>query len=1013
MARCFANTAGGPGPALNAATPVAVTRPLRPYPGLRPFEQEEWSIFFGREKMIDEVIDRLAQSRLVLIHGVSGSGKSSLVRAGVLPKLALQYQRHDAPWLTCAMRPSGGPLWNLAAEFARLEGRAGEAERIGEIAGRFDARSATLASVAASLDEGVRGKSVCVLVDQFEELFRFEKEIGRDEAELFVNLMTRAETSGQGADTPGVDLHVIVTMRSEFLGECARFAGFAETINRTQYLVPRMDDAGLMRAVVGPAETYGAVFDPALAERLIASVRGREDELPLLQHGLALMWDDALRQAGANGTMRMEGTIVDKAGGLAKLLSQHADQVMASAAPDERGKRIVEAVFRALTEVNAEGAAIRRPCGFDNLCAVAGGSPDEVRPIVDAFRAPGVSFLTPYAPEPIDAKTPIDVSHEALIRCWREIGPGANGWLLKEFRDGVAWRTLLLQAENFAEDNTFLLSEAASETRASWLAERNEAWSQRYGGGWPKVVALIEASREHWRRRREASIALAVKQRSRRNRWIVAIPLAAGLVGAGIYMERQREARQADVDKSAVRTAKTLLEDVLHAYNARSLDLAGAEGLAAISGQFLDSVRGSTRTSAADLLWAQALIVDADLQATLNKDAEALALARQAKQAATVLTQSDPNALEPLQTLYDAQIRIGNALSAMGRSHYPEAHQAYSDAIAVAMKIASLGGSDLETIDAHMKIGDLNKDLNQLPQALAEYQSGLATIEAALAKQPNSFDLLRSKGRPFYRIAELMRAQGSVDEARAYYQKAFEVQSALVARNAQEALAGQKAPDLTLKSNLAATYSRWGLLERQAGNLDLAVEKFGKGIALNEELAKAEPNNPQWLDYVAPNYLFIAEILEQSGRSEDAQHYYQRLFDARRTLAARRPDLARLQAEFADAAKLLGDRLTGLSRIDAYRSAVRTWGRLIDDPNSSDLAAGQYDAVLGIARALDAVKDWPDAESAYRVAEKIAVLNYVKDPSDTAWRDKAEAAERASPVAGPAAETPPADAPRP
>jgi hypothetical protein len=105
--------------------------------------------------------------------------------------------------------------------------------------------------------------------------------------------------------------------------------------------------------------------------------------------------------------------------------------------------------------------------------------------------------------------------------------------------------------------------------------------------------------------------------------------------------------------------------------------------------------------------------------------------------------------------------------------------------------------------------------------------------------------------------------------------------------------------------------------------------------------------------------------------------------------------------------------LTGLSRIDAYRSAVTTWGRIIDEPNSSDLAAGQYDAVLGIARALDAVKDWPDAESAYRVAEKIAVLNYVKDPSDTAWRDKAEAAERASLVAGPAAETPPADAPRP
>ena len=83
-------------------------------------------------------------------------------------------------------------------------------------------------------------------------------------------------------------------MRSEFLGECARFAGFAETINRTQYLVPRMDDDGLMRAVRRPAQMYGAEFDEGLAERLIASVRGREDELPLLQHGLMLMWEDAV-----------------------------------------------------------------------------------------------------------------------------------------------------------------------------------------------------------------------------------------------------------------------------------------------------------------------------------------------------------------------------------------------------------------------------------------------------------------------------------------------------------------------------------------------------------------------------------------------------------------------------------------------------------------------------------------------------------------------------------------------
>ena len=161
--------------------------------------------------------------------------------------------------------------------------------------------------------------------------------------------------------------------------------------------------------------------------------------------------------------MRLDGAIVDEAGGLAELLSDHADKVMASAAPDERRERIVEAVFRALTDVNAEGSAIRRPLAVQKLCAVTGATPDELRPILDAFRAPGVSFLTPYAPQPIDDKTPIDISHEALIRCWRRISDKA-GRLAAEGnprRAGLA--TLLFQAETFANDKENFLSEPATE----------------------------------------------------------------------------------------------------------------------------------------------------------------------------------------------------------------------------------------------------------------------------------------------------------------------------------------------------------------------------------------------------------------------------------------------------------------------------------------------------------------------------------------------------------------------
>ncbi len=266
---------------MNAVSPFAATRPARPYPGLRPFEESEWSIFFGRERMTDEVIERLADKSLVLVHGASGSGKSSLVRAGVMPKLAHQHQRRGSPWLTCTMRPSGGPLWNLAKEFARLHGKPDEPEVITTIVGKLAAEHASLASVAGKLD-GVSGKSVCLLVDQFEELFRFEKQTSREEAEVFADLIVRAAKAPE-AGSNETDVHVVVTMRSEFLGECARFEGLAETINETQYLVPRMDEDALMRAVRRPASLFGGFVDEDVARRLIGPVRGREDELPLLQ----------------------------------------------------------------------------------------------------------------------------------------------------------------------------------------------------------------------------------------------------------------------------------------------------------------------------------------------------------------------------------------------------------------------------------------------------------------------------------------------------------------------------------------------------------------------------------------------------------------------------------------------------------------------------------------------------------------------------------------------------------
>jgi formylglycine-generating enzyme required for sulfatase activity len=526
---------------------LAVERPRRPYPGLRPFEMEEWSIFFGRERMIDDVIALLARQRLVVVHGSSGSGKSSLIRAGVLPRLARQHLRHGVPWRTATMRPSGGPLWNLATAVAALEHRDGDVDRVEEIRRAFDRPGAHLDAVVRDRI-GLGGDRVCLLVDQFEELFRYARETSRDESQLFIELLAGL-LEGDGDD----GVHAIVTLRSEFLGECARYEGLAEAVNRTQYLLPRMDRDGLLRAIRRPAELYGGSVDEDLARRLIADVGGDQDELPLIQHALMLLWQGAETNPGAPPRLGLDASL-SRPGSVAALLSAHADRVMDAVAPDPERQRVVEHLFRALTEINAEGQAIRRPQRFGRLLAVTGSDRDTLGAIIEAFRADGVSFLTPYPPAAIEDATPIDISHEALIRCWRRLADPVDGWLQREFEDGLVWRTLAAQAAGFARGDTgSVLSPAAAEERGRWLTGRPPAWCERYGGGWQSVGELMKASE-----------AAAARARRREQAFRAVSLLAIALVAASVlwwagsegwtaWQERERD----QAWRQALATAET------------------------------------------------------------------------------------------------------------------------------------------------------------------------------------------------------------------------------------------------------------------------------------------------------------------------------------------------------------------------------------------------------------------------------------------------------------------------
>ena len=205
-----------------------------PYPGLRPFRRDEVDVFFGREEQIDKLLAMLGRHRFLAVVGESGCGKSSLVRAGMIPALETGLlAAAGARWRVARTRPGEAPLRSLAASL--LDPAALGLERAGQPAAEAflyaTLRRGPLGLAEALADTPLPPRTqLLVLVDQFEEIFRYRRHGDRDEADAFVALLLAAVAR------PEPPVYVVLTMRSDFLGECAHFAGLPEAMNDSQFL---------------------------------------------------------------------------------------------------------------------------------------------------------------------------------------------------------------------------------------------------------------------------------------------------------------------------------------------------------------------------------------------------------------------------------------------------------------------------------------------------------------------------------------------------------------------------------------------------------------------------------------------------------------------------------------------------------------------------------------------------------------------------------------------------------
>ncbi|MBB5780768.1 WD40 repeat domain-containing protein [Nonomuraea jabiensis] len=391
-----------------------------PYPGLAAFGPEQARWFFGRDGLVADLLARLDQ-RLRGVGGIqmviapSGTGKSSLLRAGLLPRLAQSALPDSHRWPVLLFTPTTDPVGALAAQICSLTGA-----EAAETADRFRADPCAGAAMLARHIDDDHAMRVVVVVDQFEELFTLCAD--DRQRRMFIDLLSRIadpypEAEASTARPAGL---VVIGMRADFYAACAGHPGLRTALEDAPLLVGAMSRAEVREAIIFPAQDVGLDIEPGLVELLLrdlgaTSGPGEEEttgyeagRLPLLAHALRVSW-----QQRNGATLTVEG--YQATGGIQRALATTADRAFAGL--DADGRKAARTVFLRLVKIGEGVDDGRRRRSWTELVEASGDS-RAASAVVDVFTE--ARLLT-------REQDTVEITHEALLHGWPQLRRWIDG----------------------------------------------------------------------------------------------------------------------------------------------------------------------------------------------------------------------------------------------------------------------------------------------------------------------------------------------------------------------------------------------------------------------------------------------------------------------------------------------------------------------------------------------------------------------------------------------------------
>jgi serine/threonine protein kinase/WD40 repeat protein len=428
----------------NTSRPVPVVT-VNPYKGLRPFAEADAADFYGRDGLIADMLDLLRGSSFLAVVGPSGSGKSSVVKAGLIPSIRRGEITGSDRWFIAEMTPGNAPMDRLQTALLSI---ATQSADLGDVL--------RTQGLTAALDRLIPAdERVLLVIDQFEEVFT----LTTDESERvqFLKLLHDA------ADPHG-RLMVVITLRADFYDKPLLYEGFGSLVSAHTKVVLPMTTAELESSILRPAERVGLIVEPDLLAAMVADVAEEPGALPLLQYALTELFN---QRDGNTLTLK----VYRESGGVQGALARRAEELCADLSADRL--QSVQQVFLRLITLGEGTEDTRRRARLSELLSVDPDSRANTQAVLDTF---GAYRLLSFDHDPATREPTVEVAHEALIRHWARL----REWLHAN-RDEVRMQRSLSQAArewlDAGREPSFKLRGARLAQFEGWIANAKIALS--------------------------------------------------------------------------------------------------------------------------------------------------------------------------------------------------------------------------------------------------------------------------------------------------------------------------------------------------------------------------------------------------------------------------------------------------------------------------------------------------------------------------------------------------------